>query len=622
MTTVETGAPDAPRTSHRRASENLVLRVVVLVVVLLPVAAVLVTRVGRPYFPLEDRASIDLWVRDVFTSHTPLVGAYSRGFNHPGPAYFYALAPLSKLFGGATWTTLVGAALVQGAGAVLLAWAAFRRAGTAFMLLMLGALGLAYIGLDELGQFTNAWNPYAAIPYFVLFLVLVWAVATGNRWSVVGALAVGTFVVQCHVGYTPLVAVMLVWAAVMVVLDRRAQPDTAPRWSMVLGASAATLFVLWLPPVIEEIRDRPGNLTAIWNYFTEGGGNIGLRAGAGLYGTEFRIIPPWLGGNETYGYGTHVASPSSAAWLVIPAVLLVVGWSAARRSGRRTDQRLVELAALGCVTGVVALSRLTIEPLPYTFYWRGLIATFTVAACGWAIAHALPNTWAPWPRRVGIAAALLAVAWGFGAQTVDVLEHTEHLSDTEAAAADVYAQVRAQGLPTRPVLIRALGVTFGGVDQGLIDALDHDGAPVRVDRQYGYHFGDQRTAAPSEVAEVWYVGEEGRYKTLLPELPGARVVATTTPLSRADERELRTLQREAIDALRAAGRDDLVDTVDNRLFELLMGEQFPNGVPGLSTVKVERIAELNRVVGASGSCRCVVVAFPADQDPKLPYTVG
>ncbi len=100
------------------------------------------------------------------------------------------------------------------------------------------------------------------------------------------------------------------------------------------------------------------------------------------------------------------------------------------------------------------------------------------------------------------------------------------------------------------------------------------------------------------------------------------MLATTSPLSRADERELSTLQRQAIDALRAAGRGDLVDTVDNRLFELLMGEQFPNGVPGLGDAQVKRIAELNRAVGASGSCRCVVVAFPADQDPKLPFTIG
>ena len=202
---------------------------------------------------------------------------------------------------------------------------------------------------------------------------------------------------------------------------------------------------------------------------------------------------------------------------------------------------------------------MTIDPLPYVFYWRVPLATFTVAACGWAIARALPSTWAPWPRRVGVAAAVLAVLWGFGAQTVDVLDHTDQISDFEHASADAYAEVRAAGLPAEPVLVRALGNTFGGLDQGLIDALDRDGAPVRVDRRYGYHFGDQRVADPSDVAEVWYVSEEGRYTTLLPQLPGARVVATTSPLSRADERELRRLQRDATQAFRAAGRDDLVE---------------------------------------------------------------
>lgn len=608
--------------ARRRVSPDLVLRVVALVVVLAPVVAVLVTRVGRSYFPVQDRASIDLWARDVFTGDTPLVGAYSRGFNHPGPAYLYALAPLSKLTGGAPWATLVGAALVQGAGVVLLAWASFRRAGTAFMLLVLGALGVAYLGLDDLGQFTNAWNPYAAIPFFVLFLVLVWAVATGNRWSVVGALAAGTFVVQCHVGYAPVVLVASAWAGVLVVVQHRRGPDGAPRWSKVLGCSAAVLALLWLPPVVQELRDRPGNLSALWSFFRNGGDAIGLRAGAGLLATEFRVLPPWFGGTETYGYSTHNALPSSVAWLLVPTTLLVLGWLAARRSRRHTDQRLVELAALMCVTGTLALSRLTIEPLPYAFYWRVLLATFTVAACGWSIARALPSAWAPWPRRAGLAAAFVAIGWGFGAQTVDVLEHTSHLSDIELASADAYAQVRAPGLPTGPVLVRALGNTFGGFDQGLIDALDRDGVPVRVDRRYGYHFGDQRAADPSDVAEVWYVSEEGRYTTLLPELPGARLVAASSPLSRADERELRELQGTAADAFRAAGHDDLVDALDNRFFDLLVQRELPDGVPGLTNAQVRRITELNRAVGATKSCRCVIVAFPADQDPDLPFTIS
>jgi hypothetical protein len=618
MTTV---APPETTRAPARASADLALRVVVLVIVMSPVAAVLVLRIARPYFPLGDVASIDLRVRDVFTSHTPLVGAYSRGFDHPGPMLFDALAPLSRLAGGATWATLVGAALVQGVGVLLLAWAAFRRAGTAFMVLMLGALGLTYLGLDGLGQFTKAWNPYAAIPFFLLFLVLTWAFALGRRWCLVGALAAGTFVVQSHVGYSLLVAVALVWAVAVLLVERRLVDD-APPWTKVLASSAVVLVVLWLPPVIQEVRDRPGNLTALWHYFRDNGTTLGLHQGAGLLGTEFRILPPWLGGNETYGLGSGNAAPSSAWWLLIPIALLGLGWLAARRSGRRDDRRLVELAALMGAVGVVAISRITVDPLPYVFYWRVLLATFVVAAGGWAIGHALPSEWAPWPRRIGVSATLVAVVWGFGAQTVDVIDTRHHLEPAEPLIADVDAQVRAQGLPTKPVLVRAVGSTLYGFDQGLIDALDRDGAPVRVDRKYGYHFGDQRTADPAAVDEIWYVAEEGRYAALLPQLPAARLVASASPLPRADERELRRLQRDAADALHASGHDDLVAQLDNPFLDVVMEQRLPDLAPGLTEEMVRRITQLNQEVSASGSCRCTIVAFPADRDPSLPFTIG
>lgn len=614
-------APPAAAGTRARVPTDLWLRITVLMIVMLPVAAVLVLRIGRPYFPLGDVASVDLRVRDVFTSSTPLVGAYSRGFDHPGPSLFYVLAPLSRLTGGATWATLVGAALVQCIGVLLLAWASFRRAGTSFMVLMLGVLGLTYLGLDSLGQFTHAWNPYAALPFFALFLVLAWSLALGRRWSLAGVLATGSFVVQCHVGYTLLVAAAVVWALIMLAVERRPARE-APLWTPVLATSGLVVIALWLPPVIQEVRDRPGNLSALWHFFRDGGPALGVRSGAGLLGTEFRILPPWLGGNESYALGSGNALPSSAWWLLVPTALLVLGWLAARRSERRADQRLVELAALVGAVGVIAMSRVTIDPLPYVFYWRVVLATFIVAACGWAIGHALPAAWRPWPRRIGVAVALAAVAWGFGAQTVDVIDTRHHLEPPEAVISDAYAHVREQGLPTEPVLVRAVGTTLYGFDQGLIDALDREGAPVRVDRKYGYHFGDQRTASPDEVAEIWYVAEEGRYKALLPRLPGARVVASASPLSRADERELQQLQRDAADALQASGHDDLVAQLDSPFFDVVVQRQLPGGVHGLSESAVERITRLNREVTAIGACRCTIVAFPVDQDPHLPFSIG
>ena len=62
--------------------------------------------------------------------------------------------------------------------------------------------------------------------------------------------------------------------------------------------------------------------------------------------------------------------------------------------------------------------------------------------------------------------------------------------------------------------------------------------------------------------------------------------------------------------------------IDNQFFDLVVGQELPNRAPGLTKEMVQRITHLNQAVAASGSCRCVVVAFPADQDPDLPFSIG
>ena len=99
-------------------------------------------------------------------------------------------------------------------------------------------------------------------------------------------------------------------------------------------------------------------------------------------------------------------------------------------------------------------------------------------------------------------------------------------------------------------------------------------------------------------------------------------MASSSPLSRADERELRSLQRDATDAFRAAGHDDFVNQIDNRFFDLVMQQEFPDGVPGLTPPTGAPHHRAQHAVAASDSCRCVIVAFPADEDPELPFTIG
>ncbi len=63
-----------------------------------------------------------------------------------------------------------------------------------FMLVMLAALALIYTALGR-AVFLEAWNPYIAVPFFVLFLLQVLALAEGSRWQLLGAAITGSLVV-------------------------------------------------------------------------------------------------------------------------------------------------------------------------------------------------------------------------------------------------------------------------------------------------------------------------------------------------------------------------------------------------------------------------------------------
>ena len=72
------------------------------------------------------------------------------------------------------------------------------------------------------------WNPYLALPFFTLFLLHVWLLALGDTKRLLGAAVVGSFVVQTHVGYVPLIVVPLILALVLMRFDLRVGQQRFP----------------------------------------------------------------------------------------------------------------------------------------------------------------------------------------------------------------------------------------------------------------------------------------------------------------------------------------------------------------------------------------------------------
>ena len=147
------------------------------------------------------------------------------------------------------------------------------------------------------------WNPTAALLPFAAALALTWAVSCGSARAIPVLAAVASFLVQTHVEYAPAVvgfgvcAAIGFWRSQTVPLDppddRRSEP-----LQRALLLAAAVLVVAWIPPVIDALRHRGGNLRALIHFGFSSHQTLGLSSAAKIMGDELSLRGPWLGFHE------------------------------------------------------------------------------------------------------------------------------------------------------------------------------------------------------------------------------------------------------------------------------------------------------------------------------------
>jgi hypothetical protein len=142
---------------------------------------------------------------------------------------------------------------------------------------------------------------------------------------------------------------------------------------------------------------------------------------------------------------------------------------------------------------------------------------------------------------------------------------------------------------------------------GVLDWLDRRGVDMRIDAPTGSSYGYQRTIAPEHARALWYVTESGSYVGIMLRIPGSHLVARTSPLAPAREAELSRLQARLWDELRRAGRTDLIGYLDDPYVYFRVRQ-----VVGVDPRTALRIGQLDNEVVRSGTCRCGVVALPAN----------
>lgn len=591
--------PPARRPPLARRRRGLLVALVALVVVT-PLLVALVALRSPQWYPTLDLAMTELKVRDVTSSHPPLIGLAGRigrldeQGSHPGPLSFWALWPVYAVLGSTAWALLASATALQIAAVGACLWIAHRRGGLPLVLgvgTVLAVLVRTY-GAEVL---TQPWNPYMPVLPWMVFLLAVWSVVDDDVAMLPVAAFAGSFCAQTHIPYLGNVGGIGLFAvgATLVAL-RRHRGDPAGRRHVLRWLVVATVVtvVVWSPPVIDQLTVDPGNLGIIVEHFSDPPESpVGFRDGAELL---LLHLDPWrLVAAEEAAIGS-AQEPSGG---LLPGAALLVAWAlsvaVAWRLRVRSLLRLDLLLAVSLVFAFISMSRIFGRPWYYLMMWAWGINALLLLAIGWTVAEVVRRRVRPDRRRT----ATLAGAAALGVAT---------LASSAAFAVDA-ADTDPPAARLSTTLGELLGPTTRALDEGVGAAVGPDGR-YEVTWSDALHIGSQGFGLVDELERAGFdAGSPEAYRVpitphrvLNPEDADAEVhlatgknvavwqarsdfvqVAYVEPRTAEERVEYDRLRREAIEGLRAAGLDDEVHNVDDNLFAVAIDTRVPARVQRL-----------------------------------------
>jgi hypothetical protein len=570
------GDISAASESGKKSLDSRTLWWLVLGLALLPLVISAIAQaitVGNSYYPYSDWGGMELFVRDI-GHHPVLVGLYSRdGWSHPGPIIFYLLAIPYRLTGSSSVGLQLGALIINGAAIVGMALVARRRGGTPLLLCTLLGVGLLVrtLGPDFV---RDPWVCYVTVIPFGLMVLLSWAMACGETWALPVGAALTSYLVQSHVEYLALAFPLLVWGAVCLVwlAVRRKRSGGAmagpePRAVVRAGViSVVITAVLWVPPVIDELINNPGNLSQMKRWIQTGTAHT-LGQGFRIVGAQFGWPPEWLTHHRPPGFFGVTVFLNTAPHPVLLVPLAIAGFVLWRKRGRTSKAgRLAATVALGLVFGVIAVSRTTGIMYDYRLRWTWILGMMAFVVVAWTTWMVLSS------RSPGVDRWLVRIAL-FGLVVLSIVNSVTaaraRVDPIHRPASSTLAAFKPKVLHALPatkgdVIIRATSPGAGYYRTGLVLLLERQGIRARVDENPGNFYGKHRVHKKGPVRAIFTVDVDEDYDAVVAHPGPQRLVAYRGTLSRAARARVvakRSGGLARLDADRKAGRIDSAEYV-------------------------------------------------------------
>lgn len=555
----------------------------------LPVVWVLATRDDHN---IGDIALIELRVRDVFSAHPPVTGAYSRyGWSHPGPVLFYLLAVPYRVFGNDATGLRVATLILNVAALGALFWLA-RRRGLAPLVAVATATTLLIWGLQA-DALSYGWNVTVTLVPFLLTAVACWSVLCGDDVALVVAAVAAVFVFQSHVGAGVVIAPLVLVTAGFVVWRRRR--PVLGRGSLIAGGGLLALALV--PIAFDTFRDPQGNLATLLKWSLDNDEpKVGVLDGLRMIGRTSSLSFP--GSPELPGRFFLQLDTVSVGFLPGAAlVLLALATIVARRRGWADEAALCGVVVVLWVSGAVAASTIT-EPLGWWLVeWLqplGWLTWAAIALVGWRVVQ---SRWAdvgtgltvPVLSLAGVVVVSAVVAHALNTVALD--DRTAEVVEPVSVLTDAALELGADDEPIR-FDFRGSVLTAEPMLSGVVNRLDAVGVEACVDDTLAYKFGSFRVC-PSVPLRTLIIRSE---PLVSPPPDGATMVVITDPLTDEERREADNLRAIVADVLDANGMGDRVGVLDTSLADtVLLGDPPPELITVADDVR--RLDQLREVPG-------------------------
>jgi hypothetical protein len=456
--------------------------------------------VGSRYHPASDHALIEMQIRDV-GRYELLKGLYSRDeWSHPGPFFAYLAAPFYRLSGQSQITTNVLAVVINGLSILGMGLVARRRGGLPLLLCTLLASSLLIRTLGA--EFTqDPWNCFVTVLPYGLLILLAWSLTCGDAGALLPATVVTTFLAQVHVGFVLLAVPLYVFGVAGLLHHRWRHPPEGDDRGVLrslarpLLLSATVGFVLWLPTIVDVVKNSPSNLTLSIQWFrAASGGTHGFADGWWIVMGQLAMPPEWL--IRALGQEPDTGQPTQVLDRPFPWLLAVLLAGAVALWRRRPGDggRLVAIVAVTLGLGLLAVMRTVGPAFYYRLRWVWIPPMIAFALVAWAAWLAVTRRWPGISQRLAeVALVALAVVTAVNVSTAATSGIPLH-GDSEVLATITPPVLELVDRDPDAGVVLVADVFHNGAwyARGLVLELERRGIPVKVPADREALFGEHR----------------------------------------------------------------------------------------------------------------------------------